>query len=64
MGPLLFLTYINDVDKYITRYSVIKYADDIKLFDTFPSDPASQLVASRELQSDFLDLHELSSKKV
>ena len=62
LGPLLFLIFINDVDKCTTHSSVIKYADDIKLFITFPSDHASQLAASRKLQTDFLHLHDWSSR--
>ena len=62
LGPLLFIIFINGVDSCVTRSSVIKYADDIKLFTSFPSEYASQLAASEELQADMKHLYDWSTK--
>ena len=35
LGPLLFLIFINDIDEVIKNASIIKYADDIRLFLKF-----------------------------
>jgi hypothetical protein len=46
LGPLLFLIYTNDLDQTIDFSRIIKYADDIKLFQAFPchdKDTASKL---------------------
>ena len=32
LGPLLFISYVNDIDDWVTSSSVLKYADDIKLY--------------------------------
>lgn len=35
IGPLLFLIYVNDVDKYLSSSVVMKYADNVKLCISF-----------------------------
>ena len=37
LGPLLFLIYINDIDDYIQNASIIKFADDIRLYMAYPN---------------------------
>lgn len=37
LGPLLFVIYINDIDEIIENSSIIKYADDVRLYMSFPS---------------------------
>ena len=32
LGPLLFLAYVNDIDKCIHHSKILKYADDIKVY--------------------------------
>ena len=50
LGPLLFLIYINDLDKGI-KSLIVKFADDTKIFRKIVSDHED----SRQLQND-LDL--------
>ena len=38
LGPLLFLIYINDIDDIIQSASIIKFADDIRLYMTFSNE--------------------------
>ena len=35
LGPLLFLAYVNDFDACLAHSSVLKYADDIKMYIGF-----------------------------
>ena len=37
LGPLLFLIYINDMDDSVFDSSIIKFADDIRLYMSFPN---------------------------
>ena len=37
LGPLLFLIYINDIDDSVFESSLIKFADDIRLYLSFPN---------------------------
>ena len=41
LGSLLFLIFINDIDEVIKYSSIIKYADDIRLFLNFSSNANS-----------------------
>ena len=41
LGPLLFLSYINDLDDNITS-NVLKFADDTKVFRKFNTDGDKQ----------------------
>ena len=37
LGPLLFVIYINDLDDHVSDSSLIKFADDIRLYLSFPN---------------------------
>jgi ribonuclease P/MRP protein subunit RPP40 len=48
LGPLLFVVFINDIDSGISS-SLIKFADDIKLFQTF--DPSEKVLLQNDLNT-------------
>jgi len=56
LGPILFLIYINDLDSHIVS-SILKFADDTKLFSTVNNDNDRAV-----LQSDLHKLLEWSDK--
>jgi len=52
--PLLFISYVNDIDDCITSSKILKYADDLKFYAEFSSSNKQQ--AYRSLQSDLYSL--------
>ena len=38
LGPLFFISYVNDVDNCIKNCTILKYADDIRIYRRFNSD--------------------------
>ena len=56
LGPILFLVYINDLEKGVTG-SILKYADDIKLFRK-----TNEIVDKQHLQDDIYKLVKWSEK--
>ena len=53
LGPLLFLAYVNDFDDCLAHLSVLKYADDVKMYIGFlrHSQPLSTLALQHDLES-------------
>ena len=43
LGPLFFTIYVNDVDLVINNCTMLKYADDIRIYRCFKPDTGSQL---------------------
>ena len=44
LGPLLFLIFMDDLDDYLQDSKIIKFADDAKIFVTFPMSSPSYTV--------------------
>ena len=71
LGPLLFTVFLDDVDNCVKYSSLLKYADDIRIYRCFKSDNISQSENNILFQSDIeallswsteWDLHFNSSK--
>ena len=62
LGPLLFIIFVNDVDDVVTNCSLLKYADDIRIYRCFKSDNKSQLENSKLFQKDIGALSAWSTK--
>ena len=62
LGPLLFTIFINDIDNVVNNCSVLKYADDIRIFRFFKSESMPQIENSRLLQRDIDALSTWSEK--
>ena len=58
LGPTFFTIFINDVDDHIKHSTVLKYADDIRLYHSCNSDSKSQTEHSALFQ---LDIDALAS---
>jgi len=54
LAPLLFISYVNDIDDCVTSSKIQKYADDLKIYAEFSSSNKQQ--AYRSLQSDLNSL--------
>ena len=52
LGPVFFVIFINDVDQCIKNSSILKYADDIRIYRSFKSDTTSQCENSTLFQDD------------
>lgn len=52
LGPILFTIFINDIDEHITNCSVLKYADDLRIYRSFKSDLSSQQHSGTLFQND------------
>lgn len=50
LGPILFIAYVNDIDAHLNNTTILKYADDIKIFRTFSKDSCN--VSSSLIQND------------
>ena len=51
LGPLLFIIYVNHLPSYL-RNKVQFFADDLKLYVSFPADPSEALVLTDQFQVD------------
>ena len=61
MGPLLFVIYIDDIDHCISS-NIIKFADDIKLFNSMDRDTtSSNLCSADNINSLQIDLDNVSA---
>ena len=58
IGPILFLAFVNDINDGLRNSTVLKYADDIKLYTKL--DPLDPNASSRLLQEDLNSLSEWS----
>lgn len=52
LGPIFFAIFVNVVDEEIDNSTIIKYADDIRIYRCFKSDNESQVQNSEMLQRD------------
>jgi hypothetical protein len=52
LGPTLFNIFINDIDSCIKHGSILKYADDIRLFSSCPKTDIAMNALRENLQSD------------
>ena len=62
LGPLFFTIFVNDVDEVIHNSSIIKYADDIRIYRSFKSDCQNQNIHSQYFQDDINALYDWSLK--
>ena len=62
LGPLFFTIFVNDVDDVIQKSTIIKYADDIRIYRSFKSDVQSQINSNKYLQDDINALYNWSIK--
>ena len=42
LGPIFFTIYVNDIDHVIKSSTILKYADDVRIYRSFNSDISSQ----------------------
>ena len=52
LGPLLFNLFINDIDTSLKYCSILKYADDVRIFLSAPKDDNALCVLRSKLQED------------
>ena len=52
LGPILFIIFVNDIDECIRSCSILKYADDIRIYRSFDSDIHSQQESGALFQND------------
>ena len=62
LGPLLFTVFLDDVDNDAENSSILKYADDIRIYRSFKSDSLSQPQNNILFQSDIDALFNWSTK--
>ena len=42
LGPILASIFVNEIDEHISSSVILKYADDVRIYRSFKSDPLSQ----------------------
>ena len=52
LGPILFIIFVNDVDDHIGNCTILKYADDIRIYRCFKSDLSTQSLNATLFQND------------
>ena len=50
LGPLLFIAYVNDMDFCLDYCKIVKYANDVKVYDVMSKNDSAQ--QSTMMQSD------------
>jgi hypothetical protein len=58
LGPLLFISYIDDISRVIRYYRYHIYADDLQIYHTFAASDFQQCMKSDELNLDLQCVHE------
>ena len=62
LGPLFFSIFVNDIDDVIKSCSILKYADDIRIYRHFEPNTSSQMISKELFQNDLNAIVEWSNK--
>ena len=52
LGPILFTIFVNDTDDHIRNCTILKHADDIRIYRCFESDLLTQILIAKLFQND------------